>query len=85
MSGKHKRILDSIFIVPTTGSLKFSDIEKLLIYLGAVMRESAGSRVSFELNDLKIFLHRPHSGKEARKYQIEAVREFLVLTGVRDE
>lgn len=49
------------------------------------MIEGRGSRVAFKLGKARIFLHRPHPGKEAMKYQIESVREFLLSMGVNDE
>jgi len=36
-----------------------------------------GSRVVFEIKGKRQYLHRPHPGKEAKKYQVEAVRDFL--------
>jgi hypothetical protein len=36
-----------------------------------------GSRVVFELKGSRKYLHRPHPGKEARRYQVEELREWL--------
>jgi hypothetical protein len=77
MKAKHRRILEAIFAVPTRGSIIFSDIEALIIALGGDVREGAGSRVVFELKGSRQYLHRPHPGKEARKYQVEELREWL--------
>ena len=85
MNRKQRKIFDSIFITPTLSAIKFLDIEKLLISLGFQIIEGDGSRVAFEYDGLKLFVHRPHPGKEARKYQVEAVREFLELAGFSDE
>ncbi len=85
MNRKQKKILASIFAVPTPASIKFSDIEKLLISLGAEKIEGSCSRWSFELNDQQVFVHRPHPVKEAKKYQVEVFREFLKLAGVKNE
>lgn len=74
-----------IFMMPTVAPLKFSDIERFLISIGAKLTEGSGSRISFELGGRKLFVHRPHPGKEAKKYQVEAFREFLELAGVRNE
>ena len=74
----------SIFETPTT-TINFSDIEKLLIALGCDFVEVRGSRISFELNGQKLFMHRPHPAKEAKKYHVEADREFLELAGIKDE
>ena len=53
------------------------DIEALLIAMGAKVSEGSGSRVSFWHGVEEWHAHRPHPGKEAKKYQIEGVREFL--------
>jgi len=49
----------------------------LVIALGGDVREGAGSRIVFELKGSRQYLHRPHPGKEARKYQVEELREWL--------
>jgi hypothetical protein len=82
---KHQKTLEAIFSVPTQASINFADIEKLLAALGAVVTEGAGSRLSFTIGAHKLFVHRPHPAKEAKKYQVEAIREFLRLVGVKNE
>ncbi|HUJ89499.1 MAG TPA: type II toxin-antitoxin system HicA family toxin [Syntrophorhabdales bacterium] len=77
MKAKHRRILEAIFEVPTRGGIVFSDIEGLVIALGGDVREGAGSRIVFELKGSRQYLHRPHPGKEAKKYQVEELREWL--------
>jgi hypothetical protein len=77
VKAKHRRTLEAIFAVPTRGGIVFADIEALIAALGGEVREGAGSRVVFELNGNRQYLHRPHPGKEAKKYQVEAVRGFL--------
>ncbi len=85
MNRKHQKTLRTIFSVPTAASIKFADIEKLMVALGAEINEGNGSRMSFELNEQKLFVHRPHPAKEAKKYQVELFREFLQAAGVTDE
>ena len=85
MNRKHRKVLRAIFSVPTSASINFSDIEKLLVALGAEAVEGSGSRLSFMLNEQKIFVHRPHPAKEAKKYQVELFREFLQSAGVTNE
>lgn len=77
--------MTAIFKVPTLASINFADIEKLLAALGAEVAEGKGSRLSFVLNNQKLFVHRPHPAKEAKKYQVETIREFLELAGVKNE
>ncbi len=77
MKTKHLKTLQAIFSLPTKGSVVFSDIESLVVSLGGDIREGAGSRMVFELKGKREYMHRPHPGKEAKKYQIEAMRKFL--------
>jgi hypothetical protein len=77
MKAKHRRVLEAIFAVPTRGGIVLSDIEALVITLGGDVREGACSRVVFELKGSRQYLHRPHPVKEARKYQVEELREWL--------
>lgn len=47
------------------------------------VREGNGSRVVFELEEGgRLYLHRPHPGKEAKKYQVEEVRAWLRDRGI---
>lgn len=82
MNAKHARTLRAIYARPTVASLAFADIERLLVALGAATSEGAGSRVTFELRGESWHAHRPHPGKEAKKYQVEQVRELLLRIGV---
>ena len=77
MNAKHRRTLEAIYAVPTRGSIVFSDIEALIVALGGEVREGEGPRVAFELFGHRQYLHLPHPGKEAKKYQVEAIRGFL--------
>ena len=77
MNVKHRRTLKALFTVPTRRNVRFSDIAALIVALGGEVREGAGSRVAFELQERRVYLHRPHPGHEATRYQVEEVREFL--------
>ncbi len=77
MKAKHRRTLEAIFTRPTRGGIVFADIEALVLALDGEIREGDGSRVVFELNGKRKYLHRPHPGKEAKKYQVEDIREWL--------
>jgi hypothetical protein len=77
MKTKHRRILEAIFTVPTRGGIVFSDIEAMITALGGDVREGSGSRIVFELKGSRQYLHRPHPGKEAKKYQVEELREWF--------
>ena len=77
MKAKHRRTLEAIFTRPTRGGILFVDIEALVLALNGEIREGDGSRVVFELNGKRKYMHRPHPGKEAKKYQVEDIRAWF--------
>ena len=79
----HRRTLEAIFSTPVPATLEWRRIESLFLALGAEMVEGSGSRVAFVLNDKRADFHRPHPGKEAKRYQVRAVREFLENVGIQ--
>ncbi|QXI37209.1 type II toxin-antitoxin system HicA family toxin [Pseudomonas xantholysinigenes] len=83
MNTRYRKILDILFRTPTTTSLAFAEIEALVLHLGGQVVERQGSRVKILLAGQCWRCHRPHPGKEARRYQIEEAREFLLRAGVR--
>jgi HicA-like toxin of HicAB toxin-antitoxin system len=83
VNAKHRRTLASIFARPTLASIPFSDIEALIKALGGTVSEREGSRVSIELKGELWRCHRPHPGKEAKRYQVEEARELLERVGIR--
>jgi len=77
MNVKQRRTLTALFAIPTRAKVRFADIAALIVALGGEVREGAGSRVAFELKGKRVYLHRPHPGREAKRYQVEELREFL--------
>jgi hypothetical protein len=77
MKAKHLKTLHSVFALPTRASIVFAELEVLLIALGAEKTEREGSRVKFTLQGMEWHAHRPHPGKDAKKYQVEQLREIL--------
>ena len=77
MNSKHRKTLAAVFAKPTSGAIAFKDVESLLVALGCELTEGAGSRVRFDKDGLAYLCHRPHPGKEAKKYQIEELREWF--------
>ena len=57
--------------------------EALIKALGGAVSEREGSRVRVELNGEQWRCHRPHPGKEAKRYQVEEVRELMERAGVQ--
>jgi hypothetical protein len=41
------------------------------------------SRVVLEINGKRLHLHRPHPGKEAKRYQVEELRDLLDSEGLK--
>lgn len=83
MKTKHARTLAAIFTKPTLSGVVFTDIEALVKSLGGEVIEREGSRVKILLNGQEWRCHRPHPGKEARRYQVEEAREFFEQAGVK--
>ena len=83
MNSRHRKTLAAIFARPTSASIAFADIEALIKALGGSVSEREGSRLRIELNGEQWRCHRPHPGKEAKRYQVEEARELLERAGVR--
>jgi HicA toxin of bacterial toxin-antitoxin, len=78
MNSKNRKTLELVNFKPTLANIDFSSLEKLLVAFGAEKIEGSGSRVAFVMpNGSKWEAHRPHPNKEAKRYQIESLREFL--------
>ena len=78
MKAKHRKILRAIFARPTRANIKFADIESLVKALGGEVREGNGSRVVLEISGTREYAHRSHPGKEAKKYMVEKIRDWLI-------
>ena len=82
MNSKHRNTLAAIFSHPIPGRLEWRKIEALFIALNAEIIEGNGSRVSYIINNEKGDFHRPHPGKEAKRYQVRNAKDFLTKAGV---
>jgi hypothetical protein len=83
MNNKHRKTLDALFTEPALSNIAWSDIESLLIAVGAQRFEGNGSHVRFLLNDVKATFHRPHPQKETDKGAVVSVRRFLEAGGIK--
>ena len=83
VKSKQRKTLLAVFAKPTSASILFSDIESLIKGLGGSVLEREGSRVKIELNGEQWRCHRPHPGKEAKRYQVEEARELMERAGVK--
>ncbi len=83
MQRKHQRTLELIFSRPVSGSVKWREIEALLVALGAEVTEREGSRVGVKLfADRRVF-HRPHPSPDTDKAAVESLRKWLDANGVK--
>lgn len=83
MNNKHRRTLVAVFRYPISGTIAWTDIETLLISVGADVIEGSGSRVRSNYSGEIATFHRPLLAKEAKRYQVKAARIFLTAMGVK--
>jgi hypothetical protein len=83
MNAKHQKTLHNVFSRDAGNSIRWADIESLLMALGAETKEGRGSRVSFALNGRIAIFHRPHPQPTTKKGVVVAVRRFLESAGVK--
>lgn len=83
MHSRHRRTLAAIFAEPVSGTVEWAAVESLLLAAGARLIEGRGSRVRFEKDGEIATFHRPHPGKEAKRYQLRDARDFLERIGAR--
>lgn len=77
MNNKCKKIYKTIYTNPIKADISWSDVETLLLALGAKISEGNGSRVRIKLNGERAVFHRPHPENNTDKGAIKAVRRFL--------
>jgi hypothetical protein len=82
MNKKHRKTLQAVFEDPVKSNIAWSDIEKMLIALGAEISEGSGSRVRLALNAVRAVFHRPHPQKETDKGAVVSMRRFLTEAGI---
>lgn len=83
MNRQHEKTLVAIFANPVSGSIKWRDVEALLIACGAELSEGSGSRVRFTIGGQTLFLHRPHPSPDTKRWAIRDIREFLTNVGIK--
>ena len=83
MKRKHTKTLQLIFKRPTSGNIKWGDIEALFVELGAKVEEREGSRVKVALFGVVRVFHRPHPSPNTDKGAAASVRKWLEQNGVK--
>ncbi|WP_071932277.1 type II toxin-antitoxin system HicA family toxin [Picosynechococcus sp. PCC 7003] len=75
MKRKNSKTLALIFQRPISGNIAWSDIEGLLLELGAEISERSGSRVAVILfGEVRVF-HRPHPSPKTDKGAVASIRK----------
>lgn len=83
MKRRSSKTLTLIFSRPVLGSIKWRDIESLLVDLGASISEREGSRIGVKLfGEVRVF-HRPHPSPDTAKGAVESIRKWLNDNGVQ--
>lgn len=77
----HRKTLRAIFSRPTLPTIVFAHIEALFMALGGTVMERERSRIKISLGTENWLCHRPHSGKDAKRYPVEEARELLERLG----
>jgi hypothetical protein len=83
VDSKHQKTLEAIFEKPDQANILWSNIEALLIALGAEITAGNGSRRRVALKGVRAVFHRPHPQKETDKGAVKSVRRFLEAAGVK--
>jgi len=80
---RHQATLERIFAHPASGSVRWADVETLLLALGAEISQRAGSRVGvFLFGEVRVF-HRPHPSPDTDKGAVASLRKWLHANGIK--
>ena len=83
MQKRYAKTLEAIFCRPTSGTIRWADIEALFADLGADILERESSRVAVVLfGEVQVF-HRPHPSLDADKGAVATIRRWLENHGVK--
>lgn len=84
LNAKQRNTLQQVFEKPTPHlRIDWQDIKSLLVACDAKILEGEGSEVRIVLGKRRAFLHRPHSQKEAKAYQVKAIRDLRESEGIK--
>lgn len=82
LRSKHRRTLAAIYAHPIRADVAWSDVEALLLALGAEISEGRGSRVRIHLCGVRAVFHRPHPKRETDMGSLRSMRKFLKAAGL---
>ena len=83
MKRKHLKTLELIFSRPVSANVRWSEVEALLLELGARIEEREGSRVLIRLFGERRVFHRPHPSPMTYKGAVASLRDWLNDNGVK--
>ena len=83
MKRKYLKTLELIFSRPVSANLRWSEVEALLLELGARIEEREGSRVLIRLFGERRVFHRPHPSPMTDKGAVASLRDWLNDNGVK--
>jgi hypothetical protein len=83
MKRKHLKTLGLIFSRPASANMRWSEVEALLLELGARIEEREGSRVLIRLFGERRVFHRPHPSPMTDKGAVASLRDWLNDNGVK--
>ncbi|ACB51929.1 putative HicA protein [Crocosphaera subtropica ATCC 51142] len=83
MNKKQRKIYDALFAEPIRRNILWNDVVSLIKGIGGKVVQGDGSRVRFDLNEISLNIHSPHPQKELKRYQVKAIREFLIKAGIK--
>lgn len=82
MNKKQLTTLKALFDTPIRSNIIWTDVVSLIKGLEGDVIQGSGSRVRFDLSGVSLNFHSPHPQKELKRYQVKAVKDFLVNAGV---
>ena len=82
MNSKQQKTFNSLFDNPVKKTIKWIDVEKLIVSLEGEVRQGNGSRIRIVLGNGSLNIHSPHPQKELKPYQVRAIRELLSNQGI---
>jgi len=84
LAGKHRKLLSRIFREPPPPDIRWTDVEALLVALGADLTQGRGSRIRVALGGVRAVFHRPHPRPELGRGAVRSLQRFLVEAGLSD-
>lgn len=67
-------------VTPVLATVEFDEVVRCLQAMGYDFKQNEGSRVSFSINSEVLPMHKPHPGKELKKYALRQLQQFIKQT-----